>query len=702
MIAPSRTTKPTDAPETDADAFLGARPARFAPLLAMSLRNGRGVAPRSYTKWITEEVNLPMDGGPHQGKRYQFRFQPITELWAREIDSGRWNEFVYSGPSQSGKSFSGYVCPMLYHICELNESVGFGVPMEEMAGDKWTADIKPVMEASPRLRRLLPRSGPGSAGGTIRDRVVFANSAIAKIMTAGGSDQGKAGFTLRVILVTEAARFSKRTETSQEADPLEQMRARQRSIKVPDRRTYIDGTKTIASELPASLWDTSSRSRIVSPCPHCGDWISPKRESLLGWKDARTEIEAAEKAAWFCPSCGEMIDADERRDSVSQSVILHGEQTITKRGQVIGDLPKTRRLFFDYGAWHNLFLDASDLAVDLWSADQIEIGTPARESSERKLSQFVFGVVYEPPIEELGDLLEESDISDRREVFPRGIAPADTQHLVVGTDVGEREIHWVMVAVRGNGTLHVVDYGSVDVDRGLPIRVGIRDALVELFTALLAGCALEREVEQQTRIALSLLHCDSGFMPEAVFQACRIMGAKTESSIFMPILGRGRSQMEARRYSAPSKKSNIVRKIDADGRWHISIVRRAKINQLTLDADAYKLIADSGFRTEPGRAGSITLFSGPGNVHRKFAKHQINEQFVTEEIPGEPPVSKWKRTGANHYKDALAYAVCAATRVGFEPSVILPDSSEPYDEEGGATKGLAKTEDSNRTEVAFE
>ena len=125
--------------------------------------------------------------------------------------------------------------------------------------------------------------------------------------------------------------------------------------------------------------------------------------------------------------------------------------------------------------------------------------------------------------------------------------------------------------------------------------------------------------------------------------------------------------MEKRRYTAPSRKSNQVRKIDPDGRWHLSNVPRAKIQQLTIDADAYKLIADSGFRTEPGKPGSITLFSGPGNVHRTFAKHQINEQFITEEIPGQAPVSKWTEMGANHFKDSLAYAVCAANRLGWSP-----------------------------------
>jgi phage terminase large subunit GpA-like protein len=650
---------------------LPVRPSRFAPVLAEAIRLGRGKPPRTFKQWLSEEVYLPMDGGPHQGKRYQFRFQPITEHWANEIDSGRWNEFVYSGPSQSGKSLSGYVLPMLYHLCELNESVGFGVPMEEMASDKYNADIKPVMESSHRLRRLLPKHGPGSAGGSIRDRFVLSNKAVAKILTAGGSDQAKAGYTLRVILITEAARFSRTAKTSPEADPLEQLRARQRSIKVPDRRTYIDGTNTVVEELPACLYETSSQSRLVSQCPHCGAWVIPGRENLIGWDTARTEIEAAERATWACPKCGEAISPEERREMVSQSRILHGEQQISKRGEITGDLPRTRRLYFSYGAWHNLFLDASDIAVDMWSANQIELGTPARESVERKLCQFVFGTVYTPPVDAYGELLEETDVSERRSTLTRGIAPEDTQHLVAGIDVGERKgCHWVLVAVRANGSLHVVDYGNVEVDKARPIREAVAETLNELFKSLLLGCTREKpDSDGRIRVPVRYVHCDSGHLPEVVFAACRLANEREKSTIFMPILGRGKTQMDARVYSAPTKTGNVIRKIDPDGRWHISKVRRARVDQLTLDADAYKKMSAAGFRTNSGEPGSLTLFAGPGNVHRVFARHQINEQWVIEEIPGEAPLGKWVRTGANDYKDALSYAICGATRVGWSPVV---------------------------------
>jgi phage terminase large subunit GpA-like protein len=647
-------------------------PHAFEPVLAAALRSARGRPPKTFSEWLQSEVWLPADGGPHAGKRFRFEYQPISRLWAAEIDSGRWNEFVYSGPSQSGKSLIGYVLPFCWHVTEHNESVGFAVPMEEMAADKWAADVRPVLTASAKMRAALPRSGPGSAGGSIRDRIQFANGPIAKILTAGGSDQAKAGFTCRVVVLTEAARFSRGSERSPEAAPIDQIRARQRAFRFIDRRTYIEGTKTLASELPATLWDASSQTRIVAPCPHCGAWICPGREALQGWHGCRTEIEAYEKTSWFCPSCGESITDDQRRDALGSAKLLHGGQTITKSGRVDGEPPNTRRLFFEYSAWHNLFLTANDLGVDLWAADQLEPGSVARELAERKTCQFVFGNVYTPPPEYAGEVLTESDFDGRGTPLPRGIAPADTAHLVLGCDVGEYVCHWVCLAVRP-ASLHVVDYGTATVARDRPLRDALTDALADLFSAMAAGFA----VDQGDRLPVRSAYVDSGYLPEVVFAACKRANAAAARNWVLPVLGRGETQLSKRRYAAPTRTGNVVRRVDPDRRWHLSRVPKAKIDQLTVDADNYKQLSDAGFRTPAGEPGAITLFAAPAAAHRVFIRHQINEQFVTEELPDTPTKSRWICTGANHYKDALAYAICAAARLGWSQVAAPPPKPSP-------------------------
>lgn len=632
--------------------------------MAKTIRAGIGRPPRTMRQWITDELVIP--SGQFPGQRFSFDRQPITRLWVDEIDSGRWTEFVYSGPSQSGKSLIGYVAPLLYHTCELGEKTIFGVPLDEMAVDKWESDIKRVMEASSRMRRLLPKRGPGSAGGTIRDRVTLSNGAALKIMAAGGSDQSKAGYTARIVCVTEAAGFSKGTASSEEADPLRQLRARQRSFSRADRRLFVEGTKTLPTELPCTLKPNSSESEIKCPCPHCGEFINPSKDDLVGWQDARTEIEASDRGLWKCSKCGEQIEEDQRRSMLNDARLVHRGQSIDKRGNITGDLPQTSRLWFDYSAFHNMLLPAGDIAVDCWASAQIDPDSDEREKSEKQLSQFVFGTAYTPPTHAEGDELTTDQVADRRLDLPRGVCPQDTIRLIAGVDVGERFCHWVLIAVRECQSIHVVDYGTADVPiKKLSIRHAIKSCIVDLVSQLSAGALRDGD---DSRIPLHACYVDSGHQPDAIFDAVKSIQIDV---IVLPVLGRGETQLEKRKYSHPSKTGNVIRSIDKAGRWYLSRVKRARLDQLTLDADSMKLLVHSGLVLPLSTSGSISLFAGPSTVHRRFSRHLISEQQITETLPGKPPTRRWIRSGANHWLDALVYACTAAIRTGW-----LPGASE--------------------------
>lgn len=127
--------------------------------------------------------------------------QPFTGLWFDEVDSSRWWRFVATGPSQSGKTLSCFVIPLLYHLFEIGETVICGLPDMDMAADKWREDLLPVIERC-RYRELLPSKGGGRRGGRVQT-VQFANGATLKFMSGGGSDKSRVGFTSRVVVITE-------------------------------------------------------------------------------------------------------------------------------------------------------------------------------------------------------------------------------------------------------------------------------------------------------------------------------------------------------------------------------------------------------------------------------------------------------------------------------------------------------------------
>jgi hypothetical protein len=89
---------------------------------------------RSMREFAEEEVIIP--DGPFAGRRFRCSTQPYIALWFDQVDSGHWSRFVATGPTQSGKTLSCFVIPLLYHLFEVGETVICGLPDMDMASDK--------------------------------------------------------------------------------------------------------------------------------------------------------------------------------------------------------------------------------------------------------------------------------------------------------------------------------------------------------------------------------------------------------------------------------------------------------------------------------------------------------------------------------------------------------------------------------------
>lgn len=90
-------------------------------------------------QFAESEIIIP--DGPLRGRQFRCDRQPYTGLWFQAVDSGHWNRYVATGPTQSGKTLSCFIIPLLYHLFEMEETVICGLPDMDMAGDKWREDI---------------------------------------------------------------------------------------------------------------------------------------------------------------------------------------------------------------------------------------------------------------------------------------------------------------------------------------------------------------------------------------------------------------------------------------------------------------------------------------------------------------------------------------------------------------------------------
>lgn len=618
-------------------------------------RTARAPRLRTLREFAEQEIIIP--DGEAKGWRFTVERQPYTGALLDEIDSGRWLDILISGPSQSGKTLTGFVLPAIYHTVELVENYVVGIPDMRMANNKWKVDFEPVFRASPALERLLPTSGPGSRGGDVKDTITLTNGAVLKFMTAGGDDVGKAGFTARCVGVTEAARFSQVGGTSVEADPLRQLRARQRSFDRDRRRLYVEGTVTIAEELPWTLREQSTKSRLLVPCPHCQAWILPGRGDLLGWQDARSEIEAAENVRFFCPECGEAIAEQERRAAVRECKLVHDGQTIDRAGQVTGEPPATTRLWFQWHAFHNLFVSTADFGAEEWLAAQAPEETAEREHAERALCQFVHSLPYVPP--QLDDTpLKSEDVRRRIEDFPKGQVPADTTHLTCFVDCGKWTSWFMLIAFRANRTLHVVDYGALDVPSDqYAVERALLQCLREFRDTATLGWPVQWRGINRTPDAVWI---DRGHWKKVVYAFVR----ETKDGRYLPSLGRGSSHFSKLKYIHPTRTTNEVRQLG--DQWHVRRDQAERQQYVTLDVDHYKRFLQERLAVKLGEPGSLSLYkSASANEHVKLSKHFTSEAFRRELVPGRGVREFWHQSGANHLLDCAAGCCAAANRAGW-------------------------------------
>jgi phage terminase large subunit GpA-like protein len=627
----------------------------------LCMQSARSRPLRTMRKWACDEIVIP--NGPHAGNNFKVETQPVFGLLLDEIDAKRWYEIVISGPSQSGKSLLAFCFPIAFHLSEIGEDVVSGVPDMRMADNKWQEDLLPTFQASPSLRKLIPTAGPGSEGGKVNDVIRFSNGATLKWMSRGGSDQSKAGFTARVVAVTEAAGFSQSTETSVESSPLQQIQARQRAWKEEDRATYIEGTLTIHEQMPWAARAESSQSRIVSPCPHCGEWIHPGRRHVRGWQDAETELDSERLSHWICPKCEEPINDTERRASLLKCKILHGDQKINKRGRITGDLPPTRRLFFHWTAWHNLFVSVSEIGKKEWKANRLPDESPEREAAEKELCQFVHSECYVAAALESTEL-DPRAVANRRVRIPRSVLPHDTQVVTIGVDLGKYHGWWFGMAARECGRLHCFDYGKFDIESDVyTLPVAITNALIgfreicEVGWPMQDGGATLRQPDQ--------VWIDAGYQPDAVFAFIRGLGPHSLKARYIPSIGRGSGQMQ-RIYESPSKVGGRVLQIGE--RWHASKVPKHKAYEITVDSDHWKDQIHNHLAIAQDSPGALEFFIASERDHQRMARHLTNEKRVVEFQPGKGQVTKWIRTGDQHWLDCCYLARAAAGRAGWRIS----------------------------------
>lgn len=605
---------------------------------------------RTLREFAEQEIIIP--NGPHEGRRFTATRQPYAALWMDAIehaaDNG-WNRFVSTGPTQSGKTLLCFVIIVLYHLFEIGEAVIVAAPNQDMAADKWRKDLLPVIRRS-RYARFLPDSGGGSKGGKVA-AIDFKNGASLRFMSGGGSDKSVAGYTARVVVITETDGMDESGEASREADRITQLEARTRSYG-SSKRIYMECTVSIKTGRTWTEYTNGTESKIMVPCPHCREWITPERESLVGWSDAENEVDARDKAFYVCSACGEQITEEQRAEANRLAKLLHRGQKIVTDGAIEGDLPQTKTLGFRWNAFNNLFVTAADVGEDEYKASR----SSDEENAEKEMRQFVWAVPYEPPAMEEQPLSSDA-IVKRMSGLTKGYVPDDYSYLTIGVDIGKYLCHYTVIAWQDEARACIVDYDRFEVASDqLGTERALAIALREFRDRAEAGWAMQGG----DPVLPNAVWIDAGYMGDVVSTFCREM-TNVRRQIYLPTFGRGASQVQAQWYSHPKSTGAVVKRI-GEG-WHASWDKARGVHHIEVNSDHWKTWLHRRLATPTGNpmpAGAMVLFQELPRQHLSFAKHVTAETQVTEHVAGRGEMTIWKRLRkANHWLDA-SYLACAA------------------------------------------
>lgn len=606
---------------------------------------------RTISEFAEQEIVLP-DSGPFKGFRFRQSRQPYCREWFRCIESGQWRENIALGPTQSGKTLQCFAIPTLYHLFEVKEQVICGLPSMDMASDKWQQDLKPIIEAS-RYRDLLPRTGAGSQGGTKLESVTFRNGTVLKFMSAGGGDKKRAGFTSRVICITELSDFGDISENSDESTKYNQLKGRAAAFGSPAGGFLIYGecTVTTSNNIVWAKYEKGTHSRLFCPCVHCGEYVSPERENLFGWQDCDNEIDAGVKSVFICPQCGGFW-TDQQREEMNRSLkLVHRGQTIDKEGIITGELPKTRTLGFRWNAFNNLFKSAGDIGEAEWNAMNAENS----DEEEVALRQITWAIPTEPVAWESVEIDRHAVQRKVIDTLPRGMVPVGAEFLTAGIDVGKWLLHWTVGAAIPVGDdlwwTHVVNYGIEEVSSDSHhLRRALEIAFLKIQELFQQGFVVQGRGESWMPWQIFV---DSGWKPEEVHYICHKLGPDR----YRATQGRGKGQRVEAAYSSPKDTTNTI--IQIGEQWHLETLKEgpnAGCNLLPFNANHWKTQVHEGIKTPAGQPGSMSLFHGGPKDHLKFNQHLTAEKQMEEYEPEKRGMVKvWKRIRqANHWLDSTA------------------------------------------------
>lgn len=641
---------------------------------------------RTMLQFAEKELVLPPNG-PRAGLMFRAEYAPFTRLMLEEMDNPRWKRFVVTGSAQSGKTLLGFVLPALYHLFEMEETVICLVPNMILAEGIWKEKLEPVFQET-QFSNMKPTAGRGSRGGKF-EFIKFRNGTVLRFIAAGAADEQRSSHTARVGIATELDKMDKPGASSREASPIRQLHARTFSFGDRER---IFGECTLSTKHGATwktIFTVGTGTEIYIPCPHCGKFILPKRESLVGWQEAEDVLTARENAGYACQECGAIWSEEDRRAAIRYPVLVHKGQRIIERREaksekrkaketakaevdrrfevegrryaVVGAVPRTETFGLRWTAFHFPTWTLAKIAAMEFEARMAD----DPDDAELELCQFVWALPYEP--EGMTDsVLTANYVRDKTNGYDRGVIPATAEKVTLGIDIGKRACHWTLLAWQKDATGYVADYGVIEVPEGqLSPEKALLSALRDFRDEVIAA---GWEDSNGTHREADLIGLDARYETGAIYEFCRESGPVR----FKPIMGFGTGRGQGH-YRHPTKHTN--ERVPGNN-WFLALQQAEGQYLVCAHSDYWKHWLHQRLLAPVSSPGALTLFRPERRLtHLSVSKH-LTAEIEVEEFNAKGRVVRWNCISRNnHWLDASMMGCLLADMAGVK--LIAAPKQEP-------------------------
>lgn len=430
--------------------------------------------------WLESNIYLPREVSPNAYGKLNLNNQP----WMREIlecvADPRIKEINLIFGAQTGKTTILLLSYMLLSRFYPKPCL-IGLSTDPLAQRLVRRRLLPLLKSNTWWSEQLPPENQG------HESMILMPS-MDTFYTGARTADKLASMAAGVLLLDEVSKWQK--GSVKEAHPY--LLVKERTKSFANYKIISSSTPSIKEEVFYQDYLHSSQSHYFMPCPHCKnkfEFIFSK--DTVKWESGNLETIKA-TAHYVCPHCGGVITNEMKHD-----LMQNGEWIKTRSNHDKGHLG------FHLNSMYSPFVTFGDVACEFVKAQSSIIKSEALRNFSNSWEAL--------PFVEVGQTTSTNDIKSIVDnSYFRGEVPHDTLYIVLGGDAGQNQSHWLASAICADGSIKVIDWGTLQSYTSANGHYGYKALIDDLqFTDA-----------KNNKWKIDIAYLDSGYSTNEIYEEC--------------------------------------------------------------------------------------------------------------------------------------------------------------------------------------